>query len=290
MAETKEKQEQLKWEGSQATLTVTVPAREVSIAFKEIKDRAVKEVKISGFRPGKAPAHLAEKQLNEEALSQDLFQEVVPLAYARAVSEAKLKPIIPPQITVKEYGQGKDLVFEATTAEAPKVSLGDYKKAVSKLKGSPLLGPDGKPFSDSGEVTAAQVLAALRESVKVDVPHILIDYEVQRMLSSLIDQVRSLGMTVEQYLTSQGKKAEDLQKEYHEIADRNLKDEFILKEIAEADGVKVAEKEITDAIEAAPDEKTRASLGEARGKAYLEDVLRKRKVIESLLKLAGRKA
>ena len=289
MAESKKK-EQIKREGSQVTLTITVPAKEVSQAFKEIKSQALKEVKISGFRPGKAPEGLAESKLNEEALAQDLFQEVVPLAYARVVSQEKLKPIIPPQITVKEYGQDKDLVFEATTAEAPKVSLGDYKKSVAKLKGSALVGPNGKPLSDKGEVTAAQVLEALRTTVKIDVPHILVDYEVQRMLSSLIDQVRSLGMTIEQYLTSQGKKAEDLQKEYHEIAERNLKDEFILREIGDTEGVKVAEKEITNAIEAAPDEKTKATLGEERGRVYLEDVLRKRKVIENLLKLTGKKS
>ncbi|KKW05778.1 MAG: Trigger factor [candidate division CPR1 bacterium GW2011_GWC1_49_13] len=285
-----EKKEIIKREGSQVTLTITVPKKDVSQAFQEIKKRAVGEVKVSGFRPGKAPTDLAEKQLNEEALAQDLFQEVVPLAYARVVSQEKLKPIIPPQITVKEYGRDQDLVFEATTAEAPKVSLGDYKKAVSKLKGSALVGPDGKPLSKDGEVTAAQALESLRGSVKIEIPHILVDYEVQRMLSSLIDQVRSLGMTIEQYLTSQGKKAEDLQKEYHEIAERNLKDEFILREVAETEGVKVEEKEISDAIEAAPDEKTKLQLGEDRGRAYLEDVLKKRKVIENLLKLTGKKS
>ena len=168
--------------------------------------------------------------------------------------------------------------------------MGDYKKAVSKLKGSALVGPDGKPLSKDGEVTAAQALESLRGSVKIEIPHILVDYEVQRMLSSLIDQVRSLGMTIEQYLTSQGKKAEDLQKEYHEIAERNLKDEFILREVAETEGVKVEEKEISDAIEAAPDEKTKLQLGEDRGRAYLEDVLKKRKVIENLLKLTGKKS
>src|SRR3990170_6790417 len=144
MAESKKK-EQIKREGSQVTLTITVPAKEVSQAFKEIKSQALKEVKISGFRPGKAPEGLAESKLNEEALAQDLFQEVVPLAYARVVSQEKLKPIITPQITVKEYGRDQDLVFEATTAEAPKVTLGEYQKAVSKLKGSALVGPNGKP-------------------------------------------------------------------------------------------------------------------------------------------------
>lgn len=289
MEKTQEKAAQIKREGAQVTLTITIPADQVTQAFSEVKSRALKELKVPGFRKGSAPAAMGEKYLNEDKLAQDLFQDVVPLAYARAVSQEKLKPIIPPQITIKEYGKDKDLVFEATTTESPAISLGDYKKAVSKLKGKELLGPDGKPLSKDGEVTAAQVLAALRESAKADIPHILVDYEVQRMLSSLVDQVRSLGLTVEQYLNSQGKKAEDLQKEYHKVAERNLKDEFILQEVGKQEGIKVEEKEIEDAIEAAPDEKTKTSLGEERGRVYLEDVLRKRKTIENLLKLAGKK-
>jgi len=95
-----------------------------------------------------------------------------------------------------------------------------------------------------------------------------------------------LGLTVNQYLSSQGKKAEELQKEYHEISERNLKDEFILSRVAKDAEIKVSEKEIEEAIEAAPDEKTRTGLSEPRGKAYLEDVLRKRKTIEHLLKVA----
>jgi FKBP-type peptidyl-prolyl cis-trans isomerase (trigger factor) len=271
---------------SEITLTIRIPADKVTEAFSQVKQAALKEVKLSGFRPGKAPSELAEKQLNEDALAQDLFQEVVPTAYAGAISSHGVKPIIPPQITIKSFKKGEDLVFEAHTAEVPEVILGDYRKAVKGLKGKTIFGPDGKALKGGDKTTASQVLEKLRNTVKVTVPHILVDYEVQRMLSSLVDQVNSLGLTVNQYLSSQGKKAEELQKEYHEIAERNLKDEFILSRVAKDAEVKVSEKEIEEAIEAAPDEKTRTGLSEPRGKAYLEDVLRKRKTIEHLIKIA----
>ena len=280
----------VKREGAEVTLTITIPAAQVSEAFKRIKTQAVKEVEVPGFRKGKAPAEVAEKHVNEEALAQSLFQEVVPLAYARAVSQEKLKPIIPPQVSVKSYGKDEDLVFEAVTTEAPEVKLGEYKKAISGLKGKVIYGPDNKPLSEEGEVTAAQVLEAMRSKIQVDIPHILIDYEVQRMLSSLVDQVRSVGLTVDQYLSSQGKTAEGIQKEYHEVAERNLKDEFILRAIADSEKIKVEEKEIEEAIEAAPDEATKVGLREERGRTYIEDVLRKRKTIEHLLKTAGAKS
>ncbi|OGC56099.1 hypothetical protein A2797_01880 [candidate division WWE3 bacterium RIFCSPHIGHO2_01_FULL_48_15] len=302
-------QSDLKREDGTIVLTITIPSVQVKETFERIKKAALKEVKVPGFRPGKAPSDLAEKQLNEEALSQSLFQELVPIAYASAVTEKGIKPIISPQITIKSFkpptrvgvpteasGKDEDLVIEAKTAERPPVNLGDYKSelkrgfarfAVGEPSKKVLYGPEGKPLEGGEKVTAAAVLEKLRETSQVDVPHILIDFEVQRMLSSLIDQVRGLGLTIDQYLSSQGKKAEELRKEYHSIAQRNLKDEFILSEISVKEGVKVSEKEIEEAIEAAPDEKTRAGLSEERGKNYLEDVLRKRKTIEHLIKLAG---
>lgn len=281
---------QISRKDSEITLTVRIPTPQVVEAFARIKQSALKEVKVAGFRPGKAPTKLAESQLNEDKLAQDLFQEIIPLAYAQTVSQHKLKPIIPPQVDVKSFKKDEELVFEARTAEAPAVSLGDYQKAMKSLKGKVIYNPKGKPVGEDEKITASQVLEKLRETVKVDIPHILIDYEVQRMLSSLLDQVNSLGLKVDQYLSSQGKSAEGLQKEYHEIAERNLKDEFILSQLAQESGVKVSEKEIEDAIEAAPDEKTKAGLQEPRGRSYLEDILRKRKTIEQLIKTAEGKS
>lgn len=280
------KRSEITRKGSEVTLTITIPAKQVKEAFKRIKDAALKEVEVSGFRPGKAPREVAEKQLNEDALAQNLFQEIVPLAYAQTVSKEGLKPIIPPQITVKSYKKDKELIFEAKTVERPPVNLGNYQTALKGLKGKIIYGPEGKPIKGEEDTTAAQVLEKLRKTVKVDIPHILIEYEVQRMLSSLVDQVRSLGLTIDQYLSSQGKTSEGVQKEYHEIAERNLKDEFTLIEIADAEGIKVSEKDIEEAIEATPDENVKSNLRGQQGKVYLEDILRKRKTIERLLELS----
>jgi len=277
---------QIDRKNSEITLTIRIPSEKIKETFSRVKQEALKEVNLPGFRPGKAPPDLAEKQLNEDALSQSLFQEIFPLAYTEAISQHNIRPIIPPQVTVKSFKKDEDLVFEARTTEAPQVELGSYTNNLKGLKGKVIYGPEGKPLGKEEKITAAQVLEKLRETVRIDIPHILIDYEVQRMLSSLVDQVNSLGLTVEQYLSSQGKKAEELQKEYHEIAERNLKDEFILSQIAKDANITVSEKEIEDTISAAPDEKTRVGLREKRGRTYLEDILKKRKTIEYLLKIA----
>lgn len=275
-----------KREVGEVTLTITIPAQKVKETFADIKKVALKEVSAPGFRKGKAPVAIAEKRLDEDKLAEALFNRLVPPAYAEAVEKEGIKPIIPPQIKVISFKKDADLVFEAKTAERPGVKLRTYKAALKKLKGKIIYGPDDKPLKGGTKITAAQVLGKLREIIELKVPPILIEQEMQRMLSSLLEQSQTLGITVEQYLASQGKTADQLRKEYREMAERNLKDEFIISEIAKEERIKVDPKEIEDAIEAAPDEKTRENFRKDYGRRYIEDILRKRKTVEYLLRVA----
>lgn len=278
-------QTKTKRESGEVTLTITIPAKKVKETFTKIKEEALKEVSAPGFRKGKAPKKIAEKHLDEDKLSEALFNQLVPPAYADAVKKEEVSPIIPPQLKILSFKKDKELVFEAKTAERPKVNLGNYKAALKKLKGRIIYGPDDKPLKGGVKITAAQVLEKLRETVELVIPPILIEQEVQRMLSSLLEQSQTLGITVEQYLASQGKTADQLRKEYREMAERTLKDEFIITKITKEGGIKVAPREIEEAISAAPDEKTRENFRKDYGRRYIEDILRKRKTIEFLIKL-----
>lgn len=277
---------EVKRESGEVTLTITIPAQKVKRVFAEIKKEALKEVSVPGFRKGKVPQKIAEKHLSEDSLSETLFNRLIPPTYAEVLEKEGIKPITPPQVKILSYQKDVDLVFEAKTAERPEIKLGGYKTVLKQLKGKVIYGPGGKPLKGGEKITAGQVLEKLREAVALKVPSILIEQEVQRMLSSLIDQTQRLGITVDQYLASQGKTIDQLRKEYHETAERNLKDEFILNEIAVKEGIKVNPKEIEETIEVAPDEESKEVFRKDRGRLYIEDILRKRKTIEYLLKLA----
>ena len=105
------------------------------------------------------------------------------------------------------------------------------------------------------------------------------------MLSRLIDQTGRLGLTVEQYLASAGKTQEQLRAEYQKQAENSLKTELILASIADEQNVTVKDEEVEKMIQATPDEKARKAMNNPAQKAYLKQLLRKRTVIDSLLKL-----
>jgi trigger factor len=104
----------------------------VEVPFKELKpdfDRAYKElakqVRLPGFRPGKAPAKLLEARVGREAMLDQVVNEALPSRYGQAVTESDVKPLGQPEIEVtkKEYGQ--ELVFTAEVDVRPDFTLPD---------------------------------------------------------------------------------------------------------------------------------------------------------------------
>ncbi|MBM0067195.1 trigger factor [Alkalicoccobacillus gibsonii] len=116
-----------KQEGNQGVLTVEVEAEKVTEALDEAFKKVSKKVNIPGFRKGKVPRSLFEKQFGVESLYQDALDLLLPEAYASAVDEAGITPVDRPDIDIEKMEKGSELVFKATVTVKPEVELGDYK-------------------------------------------------------------------------------------------------------------------------------------------------------------------
>ncbi len=82
---------------------------------------------VPGFRKGKMPRGLFEKQFGVESLYQDAIDILLPDAYAQAVEESGIFPVDRPEIDVETIGKNEVLIFKATVTVKPEVKLGDYK-------------------------------------------------------------------------------------------------------------------------------------------------------------------
>ena len=114
-------------ENQQVTLTVEVEAAEVSKAVEKAVKRLSNRVNIPGFRKGKAPRKIIERNVGMDAIMQEAFDIVGPKAFADALEEQKIEPVSRPQIDIETLEDGKDLVFKATVTPRPEVKLGEYK-------------------------------------------------------------------------------------------------------------------------------------------------------------------
>lgn len=95
---------------------------EVDAAFKRIAG----EVRIPGFRPGKAPRKLLEARIGTEAARGDALEHALPRYYADAVTEHEVDVIAPPEIDITAGREDGDVAFDAVVEVRPVVNLGGY--------------------------------------------------------------------------------------------------------------------------------------------------------------------
>jgi trigger factor len=106
-------------------INVEVPFKELQPDFDRAYKELAKQVRLPGFRPGKAPAKLLEARVGKEAILDQVVNEALPSRYGQAVTESDVRPLGQPEIEVtkKEYGQ--ELVFTAEVDVRPDFTLPD---------------------------------------------------------------------------------------------------------------------------------------------------------------------
>lgn len=288
-----------KLEKSKIKLTVTLPTEVVDKAFNKVVAEAAKNVEVKGFRKGKAPLKEVEKVLDPAKINGRVINILIPEAYTAAIKENKLEPITDPRIEIKKFARGNEFIFDAEIAEAPEVNLGNWHKAIENLTqktsietAATLTEAENKTKGEdktARKLTTPEILKAVVSKIEVEIPEMLIEDEVNRMLGRLHDRLDALGLSPDEYLKSRGQTREDLRRGYAEQAQDLLKTEFTLTKLAEELQITVEEKDFDKAIAATKDEKARKSLNEPQNRAYIEAIIRKNKTIEKLVEIAGEK-
>lgn len=263
-------------------ITLTLPQEAIAKTGTVVIDDLAKKTNVAGFRPGKAPAEVAASHLNPEAIREEILKRLLPQEYMKAVEEHKLKPIMNPKMQVEKIEEGKDWIFNALTCEMPEVNPGNYKKNVQGVTAKSKIVIPGKEEA-SKKPPLEEVMKAILSDAKVKVPAVLVDQEADRLLSQLLNDIKRLGLSLDQYLGTTNRKPEDLRAEYAKRAEEDIKLEFVLQKIAELEKVTVEEKEIEEAITKAKDPAERQSMEANR--YLLAGILRQQKTLDLLMNL-----
>ena len=112
---------------NEVKLELTVEAKRFEEAINTVYAKNSKYFAIPGFRKGKAPLKMVEKQYGVEIFYEDAFNEVAPVAMEEAIETEKLEVVSKPEIDIKQMEKGKDLIFTAVVQTKPEVKLGKYK-------------------------------------------------------------------------------------------------------------------------------------------------------------------
>ncbi len=115
-----------KLEGSVGELTAEFTGAEWKKAQDEAFNKLAKNVRLDGFRPGKAPVALIKKRISKTTMLQEALEIILGKEYLNLLQENNVEPIAQPELSVESIDEEKlSVKFKVTVR--PEVTLGEYK-------------------------------------------------------------------------------------------------------------------------------------------------------------------
>jgi trigger factor len=106
---------------------VEVDIEAVEAAYTKVTAQFQREMRLPGFRPGKAPLDRVIKAYASE-IDEEVKRQLISNHYRQAISEKKLDVVNYPDIEEIQFNRGEPLIFAATIEIAPQFELPEYKK------------------------------------------------------------------------------------------------------------------------------------------------------------------
>jgi len=181
------------------------------------------------------------------------------LVGAKIGEERDVNVKFPEEYHAKELA-GKDATFKCTirsikTKELPAID-DELAKKVSKFETLDEFKADiRKNLEENAERTAEndQKSAAIEmatNNITVDIPAVMIDNRVTAMIQEMAMRLEQQGMKLEQYLQYAGTDIAKLREQYRETAEKNVKTDLMLEEVAKAEDIKVEAKDLDEEVAA----------------------------------------
>jgi len=261
-------------------VTFTLSWKDVSTVQNQVLEEEGQKVTIPGFRKGKAPLSKVKEKVSSQVVIEHTLNHFYSFIISEIINTHKVKPAIYPRLEILKAIDEEDWEIRATTCELPQFELGDYRKLVlDNVKQEKVQTP--KPQKEQA------ILKTLVENIKITIPALLVDEEVNQRLSELLARIEKLGLQLESYLTQIGKNPQTLREEYIAQAKSTISIELILGKIANTQGIKAEESEVDSAIKAASAGQVEVdkNLNTPKQRNIIKNVLQRRTVLDSLVAL-----
>jgi trigger factor len=110
------------------SLYIVADESDIKIVKSQVVNKLSQDIKIPGFRPGKAPESMVEKNIDPAKLQSEFLEVSVNDLYRQAVVLEKLRPVEQPKITINKFVPYHTLEFNAEVTVIGKIKLADYKR------------------------------------------------------------------------------------------------------------------------------------------------------------------
>lgn len=154
-------------------INVTLDANDLQVARDFAITQLTANLKVQGFRQGKAPRSIAEKQLDPNAISERALDHAVRSTMGDAFKAEKVEPIAIEHVNVMKYVPDETAEYQMTAEILPAIKLGDFKKLKAKMDKTEPTEADIQDVLDNivnayAEKVVAKKPAALGDEVIID--------------------------------------------------------------------------------------------------------------------------
>lgn len=118
---------------TEVVLTVVPTDKELVAMKQHVLGHFRGRVKVPGFREGKAPLDLIEKNVDDSILQSEFLEEAINEFYVQTIRQENLRPVANPEVSITKFVPYVTLEFEAKVEIIGTVTLPDYKK-IKKTK------------------------------------------------------------------------------------------------------------------------------------------------------------
>ncbi len=226
----------------------------------EVSDKEMEDT-ITDIRKSRAPKiHMAEGATDEHVHGENCDHE-----HDEEKKDKKAETM--PELELPELND------EFVQALGPFKDVADFK---DKLKENIKL----EKGNQVREKTRLKIVEKIIESTEVDLPEILVDVELDKILYRMESDITQMGLKFEDYLKHLNKTIEDLKKEFHGDAEKKAKLGLILNKIAEAEKIIPDPEQVANEVAMILEHYKEADPERAR--IHAENVLTNEKVFEFL--------
>src|SRR5215472_16318331 len=113
-------------EGNKVKLSIEVDEQEFEKAVDAAFRKIAREVRVPGFRPGKAPRRLLEARLGKETGRSEALRDALPDYYSRALRDHEVDALAPPEIDITAGRESGPVAFDAVVEVRPQLHLAGY--------------------------------------------------------------------------------------------------------------------------------------------------------------------
>ena len=178
-------------EDNKVKLSVTIEAAEFEPELDAAYKRIASEVRMPGFRPGKVPRKLLEKQMGPAVAREEALRSALPGYYSQAVIDNEVDVIASPEIEITGGEEEGDISFDAVVEVRPSVSIAGHGGLRIVLPSPDVAESDIDERLDAIRRQHANLEVVDRAAAEDD--HVTID------ISGTIDGEAVPGLTAEDY-------------------------------------------------------------------------------------------